>query len=207
MTVSFQIEDIDFTKSDGLVPVIVQDGTTFQVLMLGYMNEEALRKTIEEKKLTFFSRSKGRLWTKGESSGNFLTLVALHQDCDSDALLALTTPVGPTCHTGDVSCFSADDPQDLRFLGKLERIIESRASSKDGDTSYTASLFEAGVKRMAQKVGEEGVEVALAAATGDKEEVRNEAADLLYHLQVLLASQDMKLSEICSLLAQRHSRR
>lgn len=196
------IPALDWTKTDGLIPAIVQDATSGQVLMLGCMNEEALSKTLETGKVTFFSRSKGRLWTKGETSNNWLHLVDIATDCDSDALLVLARPDGPTCHRGTVSCFSPLEHK-WNFLRSLEVLIEGRRNA-DPSTSYTAQLFARGTKRIAQKVGEEGVETALAATVKDKEELKNEAADLVYHLLVLLADADLELADVIDILRARH---
>lgn len=196
------IPALNWVKTDGLIPAIVQDATSGQVLMLGCMNEEALAKTLETGKVTFFSRSKGRLWTKGESSNNWLHLVDIAKDCDSDALLVLARPDGPTCHRGTVSCFSPLEHK-WNFLRSLEVLIEGRRNA-DPSTSYTAQLFARGTKRIAQKVGEEGVETALAATVKDKEELKNEAADLVYHLLVLLADANLELADVIDILRARH---
>ena len=196
------IPALDWAKTDGLIPAIVQDATSGQVLMLGCMNEEALAKTLETGKVTFFSRSKGRLWTKGETSNNWLHLVDIATDCDSDALLVLARPDGPTCHRGTVSCFSPLEHK-WNFLRSLEVLIEGRRNA-DPSTSYTAQLFARGTKRIAQKVGEEGVETALAATVKDTEELKNEAADLVYHLLVLLADADLELADVIDILRARH---
>ena len=190
-----------------LLPAIVQHAISGKVLMQGYMNPQALEHTLQSGNVTFFSRSKQRLWTKGESSGNTLTLVSLDTDCDADSILVLALPQGPTCHVGTETCWhdtSANSPQ-LAFLYDLEQVIKAREGA-DPASSYTASLFAKGVKRIAQKVGEEGVESALAAMAGDKEELANEAADLLFHLLVLLRSQQLELNDVIKVLQQRHSR-
>lgn len=196
------IPTLDWAKTDGLIPAIVQDATSGQVLMLGCMNQEALSVTLDTGKVTFFSRSKGRLWTKGESSAHWLHLVDISTDCDSDALLVLARPDGPTCHRGTVSCFSPLEHK-WNFLRSLEVLIQSRRHA-DPETSYTAQLFARGTKRIAQKVGEEGVETALAATVKDKEELKNEAADLVYHLLVLLADADLELADVIDTLRARH---
>lgn len=198
------ISQLNWPES-GLLPAIVQHSISGKVLMQGYMNQDALDKTLSSQQVTFFSRSKQRLWTKGESSGHTLDLVAISADCDADSILVLAKPNGPTCHVGTETCWHDDNsnsPQ-LSFLYDLEQVIKSR---KDADpaTSYTASLFAKGVKRMAQKVGEEGVEAALAATVGDREELKNESADLLFHLLVLLQSQDLELNDVIGILQQRH---
>ena len=186
-------------KMDNLLPAIVQDAVTGKVLMQGYMNPEALEVTLDSGKVTFFSRSKQRLWQKGETSGNTLDLVSVSSDCDDDSLLVLANPNGPTCHTGAESCWFDGDVADYTFVGDLERVLAARKSA-DPESSYTAKLYSKGVKRIAQKVGEEGVETALAATVMDKEELRNEAADLLYHLTVLLQACDMSVSDAVNVL-------
>lgn len=194
--------------ADGLLPLIVQHAISGKVLMQGYANSDALRHTLKTGQVTFFSRSKQRLWTKGESSGHFLTLKSLSADCDSDSLLALALPDGPTCHLGTETCWdnktadNANSPS-LSFLTDLEAVIAERQHA-DPKSSYTASLFNRGVKRIAQKVGEEGVESALAAMAGDREELKNEAADLIFHLLVLLRSQDLQLNDVIEVLKSRH---
>lgn len=199
------IDSLDWAKTDGLIPAIVQDATGGQVLMLGVMNREALTVTLETKKVTFFSRTKQRLWTKGETSQNWLHLVDIGTDCDRDALLILANPDGPTCHRGTPSCFTPIESR-WQFLRELEVLLESRRAA-DPSSSYTASLFARGTKRIAQKVGEEGVETALAATVKDKEELKNEAADLVYHLLVLLADADLELADIIGVLKARHEAR
>ncbi|MFD0966708.1 bifunctional phosphoribosyl-AMP cyclohydrolase/phosphoribosyl-ATP diphosphatase HisIE [Seminibacterium arietis] len=196
---------INWQKVDNLLPVIVQNVNTCEVLMLGYMNKDALAKTIIENKVTFFSRTKQRLWTKGETSGNTLRVVDMSLDCDQDSLLILVDPVGPTCHTGTESCFSElmEEPNWI-FFSKLERLLRSRKNA-DPASSYTASLYAEGTKRIAQKVGEEGVETALAATVKDRNETICEAADLAYHLSVLLQDADLSWSDVISKLKERHS--
>lgn len=193
----------DWDKADGLLPAIVQDVASGRVLMLGYMNEAALEQTRASGKVTFFSRSKQRLWTKGETSGNFLELVSMSLDCDRDALLIQARPHGPTCHLGTATCWGDDVRPPVGFLAELERVIEARQSA-DPDSSYTARLLAEGIKRCAQKVGEEGVEVALAAVVGDREELIDESADLLYHLLVVLAVNGVSLDEVTGRLEARH---
>ena len=195
------IAKVDFDKS-ALIPAIVQDVLTGIVLMQGFMNREALEVTLEKQLVTFYSRSKSRLWTKGETSNNVLTLVEVHTDCDKDSLLIYAKPQGPTCHLGTESCFAETMPE-LAFLGKLERVIAQRKNASP-ESSYTASLFAKDLSRSCQKVGEEGVEVALAAMKNDNEELLNESADLLYHLIVLLQRQGLTLSEVVSTLKDRH---
>ena len=200
-----QRRELDWEKTDGLMPVIVQHAVSGEVLMLGYMNPEALDKTIESGKITFFSRTKQRLWTKGETSGNFLNVVNIAPDCDNDTLLVLVNADGPTCHLGTTSCFGSLEPK-WQFLRDLELLLGSRRTA-DPATSYTASLYARGTKRIAQKVGEEGVETALAATVHDREELKNEAADLVYHLLVLLQDQDLELADVIGILRDRHAAR
>ncbi|WP_462156073.1 bifunctional phosphoribosyl-AMP cyclohydrolase/phosphoribosyl-ATP diphosphatase HisIE [Pseudoalteromonas piscicida] len=195
------IAEVDFDKS-ALIPAIVQDVLTGVVLMQGFMNKEALEVTLEKQLVTFYSRSKSRLWTKGETSNNVLTLVEVHTDCDKDSLLIYAKPQGPTCHLGSESCF-ADTMPELAFLGKLERVIAQRKNASP-ESSYTASLFAKDLSRSCQKVGEEGVEVALAAMKNDNEELLNESADLLYHLIVLLQRQGLTLRDVVNTLKDRH---
>lgn len=199
------IERIDWQKVDGLIPAIVQDFDSSQVLMMGYMNPEALEVTLATKQVTFYSRSKQRLWTKGETSGHVLQLRNLALDCDQDTLLVKVNPIGPTCHTGTTTCWDGDSQEEsqLVWLHQLEQLLAARKSASP-ESSYTASLYASGTKRIAQKVGEEGVEVALAAATGDKAELICESADLIYHLLVLLQDQGLALSDVIDKLKQRH---
>jgi phosphoribosyl-ATP pyrophosphohydrolase/phosphoribosyl-AMP cyclohydrolase len=196
------ISKLDFKKSNGLIPCIVQDEKTLNVLMLGYMNEEALQKTLTEKKLTFYSRTKQRLWTKGETSGNYLNLVSIDQDCDNDSLLIKAQPQGPTCHTGTDTCFGKKN--EINGLGFLEKIIAERKSNpKPG--SYTNTLLNSGINKIAQKVGEEAVELVIEAKDNNKDLFLNEAADLMYHYLVLLTAKGHKLDEVVSVLKQRHT--
>lgn len=197
------IAGLDWAKGDGLIPAIVQDAATAQVLMLGYMDEEALGATLESGFVTFFSRSKGRLWRKGETSGDTLTLVAVHADCDDDALLVLAEPAGPTCHLGTPSCFSENGPNGIGWLGKLTRIVRARKAAP-AESSYTARLLADGPNRVAQKVGEEGVEVALAAVSRDREACISETADLIYHLTVLMEAREFGWEDVAAVLAERH---
>lgn len=199
-----KLPKIDWKKNSGLVPAVIQDAATLQVLMLGYMNAEALRKTLRTKKVTFFSRSKQRLWTKGESSKNFLHLVSVTVDCDNDTLLITARPDGPTCHRSTPSCFGDGGASGVGFLAQLEQTIIDRIRSGD-KKSYTVRLAKEGVARVAQKVGEEGVETALAALKSDKQELAGEAADLLYHLIVLLRVKKMSLGDALAVLAKRHA--
>ncbi len=199
-----KLPKINWKKTDGLVPAIVQDALTLQVLMLGYMNAEALKKTLRTKKVTFFSRTKQRLWVKGESSGNFLKVVSLEVDCDNDTLLIKANPIGPTCHRGTTSCFGDEGATGVGFLGHLDQFLAERI--KSGDTSsYTVRLALEGVGRVAQKVGEEGVETALAAVTANNKEFTGEAADLLYHLIVLLRVRKLSLTDAIAVLEKRHA--
>ena len=193
--------NIDFSKGDGLVPVVIQDAQTLEVLMLGYMNEEAWKKTEAEKKVTFFSRSKNRLWTKGEESGNFLHVVSSHLDCDQDTILLLVNPVGPTCHTGSRSCFKTDFNQN--FLFQLERIIQHRIDFPS-DESYVNRLRGRGINKIAQKVGEEAVETVIAALRETDMDFINESSDLLFHLLVLLKEKGMGLETVAKNLESRH---
>lgn len=194
---------IDFEKGGGLVPAIVQDAKTEQVLMLGYMNEASLAKTQETGFVTFYSRSRQELWTKGETSGNTLKLKSVTVDCDNDTLLVRAVPTGSTCHEGTVSCFGDDGPQGLGFISYLEDLIQGRKAA-DADSSYTASLLQGPLRRAAQKVGEEGVETALAAVAETDDKLTSEAADLLYHLLVLLAAKDVKFETVIEELKNRH---
>ena len=195
--------DIDFKKSpDGLVPAIIQDAATLKVLMLGYMNQEALDKTLQEKKVTFFSRSKQRLWTKGEESGNFLLLQDVKVDCDNDTLLIKANPVGPVCHTGADTCWNELNVSN-DFLAKLESVITDRKNNPS-EKSYTASLFAKGINKIAQKVGEEAVEVVIEAKDNNEELFLNEAADLLFHYLVLLNAKGYRLSNVLNVLKERH---
>nr|WP_277628866.1 bifunctional phosphoribosyl-AMP cyclohydrolase/phosphoribosyl-ATP diphosphatase HisIE [Pantoea allii] len=193
---------LDWEKTQGMMPVIVQHSVSGEVLMHGYMNQDALKKTLQDGNVTYFSRTKNRLWTKGETSGHFLQVVSITPDCDNDTLLVLANPIGPTCHLGTSSCFSPAAP-DWTFLYQLEQLLASRKSA-DPDSSYTAKLYASGTKRIAQKVGEEGVETALAATVNDREELTNEASDLIYHLLVLLQDQALDFSTIISNLRARH---
>ncbi len=201
MTTMSQFAQLDWDKQQGLIPAVVQNHLTGKVLMLGYMDKTALEQTLTTKQVTFFSRSKQRLWTKGESSGHTLELVAIDSDCDNDSLLIQVLPNGPTCHLQRESCW--EDGNAHPFIDNLSQLIASR-KGQDPQSSYTAHLFQRGTKRIAQKVGEEGLETALAAATNDKEELINEASDLLYHLLVLLEDQQLSLGDINANLLKRH---
>jgi phosphoribosyl-ATP pyrophosphohydrolase/phosphoribosyl-AMP cyclohydrolase len=195
---------LNFKKSpDGLIPAVIQDSVTNKVLMLGYMNDEAFEKTKAEKQVTFFSRSRNRLWTKGEESGNFLNVNEIRIDCDQDTLLIKATPVGPVCHTGADTCFNeANSSTD--FLLKLETIINSRKNSP-ADSSYTSTLFAKGINKIAQKVGEEAVELVIEAKDNDDHLFKNEAADLLFHYLILLQAKGFTLSDITKILQMRNS--
>jgi len=199
-----QISQLDWVKVDNLMPAIIQHAVSGEVLMLGYMNQEALNATQSSGKVTFWSRTKERLWTKGETSENYLNVVSITPDCDNDTLLVLVNPVGPTCHKGNNSCFHPAET-DWAFLYQLEELLASRKTA-DPESSYTAKLYASGTKRIAQKVGEEGVEVALAATVNDRFELKNEASDLVYHLLVLLQDQDLNLSAVIENLRQRHKK-
>lgn len=192
--------NLNFEKVNGLMPVIVQDETTLQVLMLGYMNEEALEKTRKENRVTFYSRSKKRLWTKGETSGNFLEVVDLKVDCDQDSILIMANPIGPTCHKGTTSCFGERD--DKGFIYKLEKTISQRIDDNDPD-SYTNKLYRNGINKVAQKVGEEAVEVVIEAKDNNDDLFKNEAADLLYHYLILLKAKGFLLEDIEAILRER----
>jgi len=199
-----QISQLDWEKVDNLMPAIIQHAVSGEVLMLGYMNQEALGVTQSSGKVTFYSRTKERLWTKGETSENYLNVVSITPDCDNDTLLVLVNPLGPTCHKGNNSCFHPAET-DWAFLYQLEELLASRKTA-DPESSYTAKLYASGTKRIAQKVGEEGVETALAATVNDRFELKNEASDLIYHLLVLLQDQDLNLSAVIENLRQRHKK-
>ena len=192
---------IDFSKGNGIIPAIIQDNNTLQVLMLGYMNEEAYKKTQEEGKVTFFSRSKNRLWTKGETSGNFLIVKEITIDCDNDTLLIKVNPAGPVCHTGRKSCFGEETPKG--FIYELEQIVNQRID-EDVQDSYTNKIFRKGINKVAQKVGEEAVELVIESKDDNRDLFKNEAADLLYHLLILLKAKGTELSEIEEVLLKRH---
>jgi len=202
---SQDISALDWEKMGGLLPAIVQDAFDGRVLMQAYMNRDALAHTLETGAVTFWSRTREKLWTKGETSGNRLELVALHADCDNDSVLVLARPQGPTCHRGSDSCFDDSAPvrPRLGFVAALERVVAQREAERPAG-SYTTKLFDAGTKRIAQKVGEEGLEAALAAAVGDRAELVEEAADLLYHLLVLLRASGVSLEDVTKTLENRH---
>jgi phosphoribosyl-ATP pyrophosphohydrolase/phosphoribosyl-AMP cyclohydrolase len=196
---------IDFNKNNnGLVPAIIQDAKTNKVLMLGYMNAEAFEKTTATNKVTFFSRTKNRLWTKGEESGNFLNVVSVKNDCDNDTLLIQVNPVGPTCHTGSDTCWNDVNEQSFGFLSELEKVITSRRENADSQKSYVASLFEKGINKIAQKVGEEAVEIVIEAKDNNDDLFLNEGADLLFHYLILLQAKGYTLKDIVSVLEGRH---
>ncbi|MDT0558690.1 bifunctional phosphoribosyl-AMP cyclohydrolase/phosphoribosyl-ATP diphosphatase HisIE [Ichthyenterobacterium sp. W332] len=196
--------NIDFNKSvDGLVPAIIQDVTTKNVLMLGYMNNDALQKTINTKLVTFFSRTKQRLWTKGEESGNFLNLIDIKLDCDSDTLLIKVSPQGSICHTGSDTCWNEENINSYGFLSELESIIESRKNNATEDSSYVASLYAKGINKIAQKVGEEAVEVVIEAKDTNDELFLNESADLLFHYLILLQAKGFKINDVVNILKNR----
>ncbi len=194
--------DLDFEKGEGLIPAIIQDYQTGKVLMLGYMNEAAFEKTKKEKRVCFYSRTKKRLWTKGESSGNFLEVIDLKKDCDHDALLIAARPLGPVCHTGQDTCFNEKNTNP-NFLKHLESIIQNRKKSPT-DSSYTSSLFQKGINKVAQKVGEEAVELVIEAKDDNRDLFLGEAADLLYHYLVLLTAKDFELEDVMNVLRERH---
>ncbi len=197
--------DINFNKNnDGLVPAIIQDATTKNVLMLGYMNQEAFDMTQDTKRVTFYSRTKQRLWTKGEESGNFLNLVDLKLDCDRDTLLISVNPVGPTCHTGTDTCWSEANNQGYGFLSNLEAIIKDRKDDPINEASYVASLFRKGINKVAQKVGEEAVEVVIEAKDNNDKLFLDESADLLFHYLILLQAKGFTLNDIVQVLKERH---
>lgn len=201
---NIDINKIDFKKLNGIIPVCIQDSKSLQVLMIGFMNEQALSITLETKKVTFWSRTKKRLWTKGETSGNYLQLDSLLLDCDNDSLLIYSTAMGPACHTGEISCFKNNNIKDnsLLFIFNLLERINDRYNNPQAN-SYTSALFSKGVKKIAQKVGEEAVEVSIAAVVGDRRELKQEIADLLYHLFVLMCKSDVSLSNIVEVLKTR----
>lgn len=197
--------NIDYNKNEnGLIPAIIQDAATKNVLMLGYMNNEAYKKTVATSKVTFFSRTKERLWTKGEESGNFLNVVSIKNDCDSDTLLIKVNPVGPTCHKGSDTCWNETNEQSFGFLFELENVIKDRREAGDSEKSYVASLFEKGINKIAQKVGEEAVEIVIEAKDTNDELFLNEGADLLFHYLILLQAKGYTLNDIVKILEERH---
>jgi phosphoribosyl-ATP pyrophosphohydrolase/phosphoribosyl-AMP cyclohydrolase len=196
--------NVDFTKmAHGLIPAIIQDSETKNVLMLGYMNEESLQKTIETQKVTFFSRSKQRLWTKGEESGHFLNLVSIKNDCDEETLLIQARPVGPTCHTGADTCWQEENAESYGFLSTLEKTIKIRRDNADSEQSYVASLFAKGINKIAQKVGEEAVEVVIEAKDDNDDLFLSESADLLFHYLILLQAKGFQLNDVVDVLKKR----
>jgi phosphoribosyl-ATP pyrophosphohydrolase/phosphoribosyl-AMP cyclohydrolase len=196
--------NIDFSKSaHGLIPAIIQDSETKSVLMLGYMNAEAYQKTIDTQKVTFYSRSKQRLWTKGEESGNFLNLVSIKNDCDDDTLLIQVNPVGPTCHNGTDTCWAEENKSDYGFISHLESTIKVRRENADSEKSYVASLFEKGINKIAQKVGEEAVEVVIEAKDDNDDLFLSESADLLFHYLILLQAKGFQLEDVVNVLKSR----
>ncbi|WJS93620.1 bifunctional phosphoribosyl-AMP cyclohydrolase/phosphoribosyl-ATP diphosphatase HisIE [Flavobacterium johnsoniae] len=195
--------EIDIKSAHGLIPAIIQDSETKNVLMLGYMNEESLQKTIETQKVTFFSRSKQRLWTKGEESGNFLNLVSIKNDCDGDTLLIQAKPVGPTCHTGADTCWQEPNDANYGFISHLENTIKTRRENADSEKSYVASLFEKGINKIAQKVGEEAVEVVIEAKDDNDDLFLSESADLLFHYLILLQAKGYELNDVVQVLKKR----
>ncbi len=195
---------IDFDKMNGIVPAIIQDDKTLKVLMLGFMNEEAYNKTVETGKVTFWSRTKQRLWTKGETSGNFLEVVSITNDCDNDTLLVKANPTGPVCHTGADTCWNETNDNPIMFLTELQRFIDKRHSEMP-EGSYTTCLFREGLGRMTQKVGEEAVELVIESMKGDNDRLIYEASDLFYHLIVLLTSKGLRIEDIARELMERHN--
>ena len=193
---------MDFTKNN-LIPAIIQDAETNAVLMLGYMNEESYNKTLETKKVTFFSRSKNRLWTKGEESGNFLNLIDIKNDCDGDTFLIRVKPEGPTCHTGADTCWQEKNDTNLSFISKLESTIQNRKENAASDKSYVASLFEKGINKIAQKVGEEAIEVVIEAKDSNDDLFLSESADLLFHYLILLQAKGFKFNDVIDVLKSR----
>jgi len=199
------INKIDFNKANGLVPVIAQDVDTLKVLMLGYVNEEAIKVSLESGKLTFFSRSKNRLWTKGEESGNFLVIDSMSLDCDHDTILAKVKPQGPVCHTGTDTCWSeVNNLSNILFIEKLEKVIEDRKSRFNAENSYVASLFAKGINKIAQKVGEEAVELVIESKDDNDDLFLGEAADLLFHFLILLQAKGYKMDDVVQVLKNRH---
>ena len=195
--------NVDIKSAHGLIPAIIQDSETKNVLMLGYMNEESLQKTIDTQKVTFFSRSKQRLWTKGEESGNFLHLVDIKNDCDGDTLLIQAKPVGPTCHKGTDTCWATENKQEYGFISNLENTIKTRRENADSEKSYVASLFEKGINKIAQKVGEEAVEVVIEAKDNNDDLFLSESADLLFHYLILLQAKGYELNDVINVLKSR----
>lgn len=205
MNLNFNIKEVDFQKDNGLVPAIIQDERTLKVLMLGFLNEEALQRSVTEGVVTFYSRSKKRLWTKGETSGNFLKIKTLAIDCDKDTLLIKVEPVGPVCHTGADTCWDEiNENIPVLFLNYLENIIKNRRDTPSVGNSYTASLFAKGINKIAQKVGEEAVELVIEAKDDNRELFLGEAADLLFHYLILLSAKNFELKDVIEILNKRH---
>jgi len=198
-----QVQSLNFDKLNGLIPAVILDNATRTVLMLGFMNLESLQKTLDTKLVTFFSRTRQSLWVKGETSGNFLHLVDMKSDCDNDSLLVYVNPVGPTCHTGDFSCFKDEPAQGIEFLAELFELVKQRKAEMP-ENSYTTRLFKEGENRIIQKVGEEAIETVIAAKNRDKVEIINEVSDLFFHLFVMLVNQGVTLDEVVKNLANRH---
>lgn len=197
------LQNIDYSKLNGLIPAIIQDAQTYKVLMLGFMNEEAYKKTIETGKVTFFSRTKNRLWIKGEESGHYLNVVEILPDCDNDTLLIKVNPVGATCHTGSDTCWNETNKNEIGFLSYLQDFISKRKEEMP-DGSYTTSLFKSGTRKISQKVGEESVETIIGAMANDDENLIYEAGDLLYHLIVLLTHKGFRIEDVVNELKKRH---
>lgn len=197
--------NLDFNKLNGLIPAIVQDATTNKVLMLGFMNQEAYNTTTEKKQVTFFSRTKNRLWTKGEESGNFLNVVSITSDCDNDTLLIKANPAGPVCHTGSDTCFNESNINTIQFLSELQDLIDNRKKEMP-EGSYTTKLFTKGVNKIAQKVGEEAVELVIESKDNNDDLFLNEAADLMYHLVVLLTQKNYRIEDVVKVLINRHKK-
>lgn len=197
---------LDFEKMDGIIPAIIQDVYTKNVLMLGFMNREAYEKTMETKQVTFYSRTKQRLWTKGETSGNFLNVVSIEEDCDHDTLLIKAVPTGPVCHTGSATCFNDENKYGIQFLSYLQDFIDKRHHDMPED-SYTTSLFQSGINRIAQKVGEEALETVIEATNGTNGRLVYEAADMLYHLIVLLSEKGLRIEDLAEALYCRHNKK
>lgn len=195
--------DLDFKKHDGLIPAVIQDSKTGKVLMLGFMNKEAYNKTLETKHVTFYSRSRKTLWTKGETSGNLLKVVEIFEDCDQDTILIKVEPTGPVCHTGADTCFNEENKSGIEFIEYLSKVIKDRKENPS-ERSYTSSLFEKGINKIAQKVGEEAVELVIEGKDDNKELFMNEAADLLFHYLVLLEAKGIDISEVIEVLQSRH---
>ncbi|MDQ5920554.1 MAG: phosphoribosyl-AMP cyclohydrolase / phosphoribosyl-ATP pyrophosphohydrolase [Pseudomonadota bacterium] len=200
---NFKMEKVNFAKMNGLVPVVVQDNHTLQVLMLGFMNEEALERTLSSRIVTFYSRTRKQLWQKGETSGNILRMIEIHLDCDNDSLLIMVNPVNETCHTGSISCFNTQELPPLSYIGRLDKTIIERINYPE-DGSYTNNLIHQGVKKIAQKVGEEAVEVVIAALNESNKDYLGEFTDLLYHALVLLHAKQLTLADLANIIDKRH---